>query len=343
MKAWMSTLIAVAIAAATVPALASPAGTDRDHAASAQAALDAATDEFAHGHAEEARRRLAALYASTPSTTVLWNLALAEEATSHLVDAERHFRVCAADPAAKESIRSRAAKKLETVRAVLGRIEVRAPLGKQVFVDDQPVEEQDWANGIYVLPGTHPVRVGTETAKLATVAAGRVQTIWLDEPHTTAAPATTGPRQAPMSALPPTAAPQPKAPSNVAPAPSPAPRSTSSAKPWIVGGAGLVAAGLAAGAIGTYVAAANDLGQVQADRLSASGCPNGSGCPALAHAERVHNQNLYWSYGLTAGAAVTAVGGALLWLTWHPEGSSKHGFVPVVSPTYVGGTYEVRF
>jgi len=107
---------------------------------------------------EAARVSFAQAYAVLHRPQILWNLALAEEKTGHVVEALQHFRAVAEDPSAGPD-RPNAQRHVDSLMELTGHIEVKAPPGAQVSIDGGTVFTAPLASAIDVVPGRHVVDV----------------------------------------------------------------------------------------------------------------------------------------------------------------------------------------
>jgi hypothetical protein len=105
---------------------------------------------------EAARLSFTQAYAVLRRPQILWNLALAEEKTGHLVEALQHFRGVVDDPAAGAD-RANAQKHVESLTALTGHIDVKAPPGAQITVDGAATYTAPLALPIDVVAGRHVV------------------------------------------------------------------------------------------------------------------------------------------------------------------------------------------
>jgi hypothetical protein len=124
------------------------------------------------GDFEAARLSFAQAYTVLHKPDILWNLALAEEKSGHVVEALGHFRELGKDGSASED-RTKAKKHVEALMAQTGHIEVVAPSGTKVNVDGAEAGVAPLGDAVDVLPGKHHVVAG-EKATDADVTAGEV-------------------------------------------------------------------------------------------------------------------------------------------------------------------------
>jgi hypothetical protein len=126
-------------------------------------------DAYDKGQFDQARAAFLQAYALKPHPAVLLNLALSCEKSNHALEASKYFqqymRDSASIPADK---RAEAEKGLAEVRAKLGRLEIQAPAGADIFIDKERVGTAPLADAVDVEPGAHSV--------LAKTAEGPVET-----------------------------------------------------------------------------------------------------------------------------------------------------------------------
>ncbi|HEY1691359.1 MAG TPA: hypothetical protein VGG39_04315 [Polyangiaceae bacterium] len=130
---------------------------------------------------ESARVAFAQAYAVLHKPDILWNLALAEEKSGHLVEALHHFAQLDRDlpPSADHAA---AAKHAETLQAETGHIEVVAAAGALVKVDGAGEAAAPLKQPWDVMPGHHlvEVRAGGAPPKTAEVDAFAGRTVRVD-------------------------------------------------------------------------------------------------------------------------------------------------------------------
>jgi hypothetical protein len=141
---------------------------------------------FDAGQYDKARAAFLQAYALKKHPAVLLNLAQSALRGHHEAEAARYFVTYLRDPAATDAGKAIAEHGLADARAKDGRLDVRAPAGIEVFVDDQSAGMGPQL--VDVDPGTHAVRAGT-ASQSATVAAGALTVVPLGG-NTTAPPPT---------------------------------------------------------------------------------------------------------------------------------------------------------
>ena len=348
------------LTAASIGASAAPAYAQGDVAVrDAQARFEEGLERVKVGDFEAARLSFAQAYTVLRRPAILWNLALAEEKTGHLVDALSHFKVVARDATAAPGDRDVAQRHAAALMDRTGHIAVDAPSGAVLTVDGDPTESvAPLAEPLDVAPGHHAVEArlgrGHKTLEVD-AAAGQVARLTF----------------AVADDAPPGAAPTPAPPPPIEPgAPGPAEagvdhRSSSPSTARIVttsvlGGAALVAAG-----VGVFLAlrshsdasdAANTRSTIESTTLLPGGAMPPSGyhgfcsqsapaaqCVALQQKINAQNTEAIASDVLYASAGVLAVGAIVTWFvfpkrTSEPSAAASGWVAPAVSPTQVGLT-----
>lgn len=112
------------------------------------------------GNFEGARMSFAQAYAVLPKPTILWNLALAEEKTGHVLDALGHFKEFARGLQTGDDLAS-ADKHINTLMEQTARLDVTAPAGAQIIVDGIPAGTAPLDDAVDVMPGRHHVEART--------------------------------------------------------------------------------------------------------------------------------------------------------------------------------------
>jgi hypothetical protein len=280
---------------------------------------------------EAARLSFAQAYAVLHRPQILWNLALAEEKTDHLVEALQHFRGVAADATAGAD-RANAQRHVDSLAALTGHIDVKAPPGAQVSIDGSTTFTAPLMVPIDVVPGRHvvdaDVSVGPRSIPIE-VAEGQVARVTfgaLDAPAAAPAPP------------PPAPAAEASAPAHETPhdEPAPAPEPSSSARTITtasLGGAAVVALGL-----GIYfglqsrsqASTVNSFGSQHASDYCAVPSPaTGTTCTQWNNAYQAQNRDGVISDVAYGVGAALAVGAVATWFLW-PRGS--HGNAAWVLP-----------
>ena len=137
---------------------------------------------------DKARAAFLQAWALKKHPAVLLNLAQSSLRGHHEAEAARWFQQYLRDPNATDAGKAIAERGIAEARAKDGRLDVRAPSGIEVFVDDQSMGAG--AQIIDVDPGTHAVRAGTASQSV-NVAAGAMTVVALGGSATAPPPQTT--------------------------------------------------------------------------------------------------------------------------------------------------------
>ncbi len=176
------TLAAMMVAAApSVAVAADEATTERE----AQARFEEGIARVKAGNLEAARMSFTQAYALLAKPTILWNLALTDEKTGHLLEALDHFREFAHGSTSGDD-RSNAGKHITTLMGQTVHLEVAAPAGAQVVVDGNAAGTAPLADVVDVMPGMHRIEartaVGPRTADVEGTAGQLVHVSLLPPP-----------------------------------------------------------------------------------------------------------------------------------------------------------------
>jgi hypothetical protein len=295
---------------------------------------------------EAARLSFAQAYAVLHRPKILWNLALAEEKTGRLVEALQHFRGVVDDPAAGAD-RTDAQRHVESLLALTGHIEVKAPPGAQISVDGASTYTAPLPLPIDVVAGRHvvdaDVTIGPRSIPVE-VAEGQVAHVSFvpnegaSSPSSLPAAATSPPpAEAPSSAPPPAPAP--------APAPEQSTASTTSSARVIttasLGGAAVVAFGLGiyfglesrshASTVNSYVS------QYTSSYCSSTSAGTSSTCSQWNDAYQAQNRDAVVSDIFYVTGGVLTAAAAATWLLWpHASHGTGAWVLPEVGPSSAG-------
>jgi len=302
------------------------------------------------GDFEGARMSFAQAYTVLHKPDILWNLALAEDKSGHLVDALAHFKQLAARDGATEADRAKANKHVDQLMAETGHIEVAAPPGAQVMVDGEAAGVAPLPAPVDVAPGKHhlelrPVQGETKAVDTAAFAGQTARVSFLvAEP---AAPGVTA-ASAPSAATP-GAATEVQGSQGAAPESQPAPPPPSDqvqtvhgvSVPRVVTVAALGGAGVASIFLGVYFGLAsqsnaNDVKGYQATN-GPSACAtitpmNSALCNTWNSAVNSQNRDNALSDGFYVAGGLLAAGAVATWFLWPKSASASATIVPVVGP-----------
>ncbi len=176
----------------------------------ARARFKEGVDAFDKGKYEEARLAFLQAYTLKKHPAVLLNLAQSSAKSNHLLDASKYFQQFLKEAStASPQQRKDAEAGLAEVRQKLGRIEVVAPAGTDISLDDQGKVGTTPMDPIDVEPGSHTVKSPTQSVTV-TASAGQKVEAKLGPSSTAPAavtpvpsPATTDTETAPTDAQPP--------------------------------------------------------------------------------------------------------------------------------------------
>jgi hypothetical protein len=289
---------------------------------------------------ESARIEFTQAYAILRRSELLRNLALSELYSNHLVEALGHFRTYLADPDIPEDKRARTKKLYDDAFARTGHVQVVAPAGAQVTLEDRswtaPVSEP-----IDVVPGSYVVKAKKgveEKSREVEALPGKVVEVEFrftedSSPATAVGPAVPAPPPASVPAA------------SVA-------RDDEGPSFWNTGRAlGVGTAALGLGAIVGGVVMASKAGDTR-DRLDSLRAQSGgsdSVCAASASAvcaerdqlaeDRASQQN--WSTALLVGGCTLVAGGALLFFLWPRQhgASTRATLSPGLGNIFITGAF----
>jgi hypothetical protein len=331
--------ILASLAALTLALSATPARADDKATRDAQARFVEGLDRVKAGDFEAARVSFTQAYAVLRKPDILWNLALAEQKSGHLVEALTHFKKVKTS-AKTDSDRANADRHITELMGQTAHIDVAAPSGSQLTLDGIGVGLAPLLEPLDVAAGRHHIEVGlaqgaTKSADADAVVGQVVHVSFLQaEAVVTPAPG-----------APPAAAP-------AAPAPAPAPAPDTATPPpsghstfWdargitvvTVGGLAVVSAslGLAFGIVSN-----NDASTASNLRQQNPACLGSTspGCQQLASTTSSQHSAYVTSEGFWIGAGVLAVGAVATWFLWPRPSASASAFqiVPTAGPGGAG-------
>jgi tetratricopeptide (TPR) repeat protein len=296
------------------------------------------------GDFEGARLSFAKAYEVLREPDILWNLALSEQKSGHLVDALAHFREL--DRVAKsERDRASAKNHVSELMAQTGHIEVLAPAGAQVTVDGTAAGVAPLAQPVDVFPGKHHVEAltaqGTKAADIETVA-GQVAHVSFTGADTPAE----GAGAAPMPTTAPIGPAQPVSPALDDGAHAAAGISTARiVTVAALGGLALVGVGLG---INFGLSSSDNASEAQAFRATypSNYCSTPANaasttCTQWNDAVRAQDRDLALSEGFYIAGAVLAAGAVATWFLWPKQSAAV--VVPSVGPAGAGLDVVGRF
>lgn len=352
---WIALLTAVALTAPRAVAAEDPAVRD------AQARFEEGLERVKTGDYEAARISFAQAYALLKRPAILWNLALAEEKTGHLVDALTHFKRVARDASATSGDREDAQRHATALAAKTGHLDVQAPAGSSLRIDGDaieavtPLEEPvDVSVGHHVVEARWP-----EGAKSAAVdvAAGQVAHVNFGAKEAGGPQLPSAPAGTPSAAA--GAPPSPGLSAAGAESGPAAPHHETSAAHIAttasIGGAAVVAVAVA---IALGLESQSNANQAASDRAllnqtaspgnSNTGCygpsVNTTLCPKLSDAVHAQNRDATASDALYVTGGVLAAAAVVVWFVWPQNRTEPSAWLtPVVGTSEIGLRAGGRF
>lgn len=180
--------------------------------AQARARFKEGVDFYDKGSYENARLAFLQAYALKKHPAVLLNLAQSSAKSNHPLEASRYFQQFLREATnVSPQQRQDAESGLAEVRQKLGRIEIVAPAGTEISVDDTKVGNAPFQEPVDVDPGPHTVKSPTETVKVIATVGSKVQAKFggaTTAPPVVAPVPTTSPSTPPPSTTPETPPPQ---------------------------------------------------------------------------------------------------------------------------------------
>lgn len=143
----------------------------------ARARFKEGVDAYDKGQYENARLAFLQAYALKKHPAVLLNLAQSSAKAGHPLEAAKYFQQFLKESTtASPQQRTDAQSGLAEVRQKLGRIEVVAPAGTEITLDEkEPLGTTPFTDPIDVEPGAHSLRSPTETVRVTATAGQKVQ------------------------------------------------------------------------------------------------------------------------------------------------------------------------
>jgi Tfp pilus assembly protein PilF len=168
--------VLVAFLTATSPTL--PAFAQQDDAVTlqARARFKEGVDYFDKGQYENARLAFLQAYALKKHPAVLLNLAQSSAKAGHALEASKYFQQFLKESSQVSPEQKQAAESgLAEVRQKLGRVDIAAPAGTDISLDDNRVGTAPFSDPVDVEPGAHTLKSSTETVKVTATAGHTVQ------------------------------------------------------------------------------------------------------------------------------------------------------------------------
>ena len=291
---------------------------------------------------EGARLSFAQAYTVLHRPQILWNLALAEEKTGQVVEALQHFRGVAGDPAAGPD-RANAQRHVDSLMALTGHIDVKAPPGAQVSVDGSSTFTAPLAAPIDVVPGRHvvdaDVSVGPRSIPVE-VAEGQIARVNFVPAEAPVAPAPSGPPDTAVTPAP-VAGGGPGAPHEETTATSSSASTARTITTASLGGAAAVALGL-----GIYFglqsrSQASTVNSFLSDHSSSycstSPASTGTTCSQWNNAYQAKNRDGVLSDVTYVAGGVFAAAAVATWFLWPRSSHGSAAWVlPMAGPSVAG-------
>jgi hypothetical protein len=333
----------VAVLGAPVGAQAAPATGD-PAAVEAQSRFDEGLARVKAGDFAGARVSFEQAYAVLRRPRILWNLALAEEKTGHLVEALIHFKQVARDPGTGETDRANGQLHIESLSHQTGHVDVQAPPGVSLSVDGGPptamtplAEPLDVSPGHHVIEATLPQ--GTKSLSVD-ASAGQIAHVSFvssgDEPPGVPPPSVTVPPPGPVINEPPPAG-----------APGEGTQTAPGNGARIATTATMGGLAVASIAVGVYfgVQSRNDANAAAKDRNAvndSSACASvmSSACSALNDAVQGQNRDATASAAFYIAGGVLAVGAVATWFLW-PRSANRSMAALWIAPSIAPGLAAV--
>jgi hypothetical protein len=316
----------------------------------AQARFEEGLSRLKASRYDEARLSFTQAYALQRRPSILWNLALAEDKSGHVLDALAHFKDYARESPVDEE-RARAQKHVDELMAQTGHIDVEAFGGTPLTVDGVPAGQTPLGEPLDVLPGRHHVEarapLGAKSADVE-VAAGQVAHVnfmAVDVPPSAAGEPAPAVAVAPSSSVP------------EAPPPAAAGESSAGARFWtpkVITVTALGGAAVVAGGLGVYFALQSQSKASTADGYRATN-PQGACLPpnpagiCQAWNDAVDSQNHYATLSnvFYVSGAVLGAGAVATWFLWPKASTSAVSgsarLVPIAGPGQAGVAAVGRF
>ena len=292
---------------------------------------------------EAARVKFLQVYAIMPTDNVLMNLALAEKGAGMKIEAITHLRkyLASSKVSAEDADRVRHTSFAELERDT-GHLDIRGPANAAVKVDDSLVGAVPLAGVVDVMPGKHPVVIGSDRVDVL-VAAGETKVVEPPKVEQPAAVAT-----APVAATGPA---QPKPPETGPTQPPATPITTEHAVVWPPPTHAIVLSAVTLTALGVGVGFTVDASSKNSDANNAApGTCATVSSPACQSVQdkidtRDRDRRMSAVFFIAGGAAAVVTG--VTWWIWPRRVSGERpplsGMVPMVTPQGAGLTWHGEF
>jgi hypothetical protein len=356
----------IAFAPATFPVAAYAQAADDPTIKAARARFNEGLEFYDKGQFENARAAFLQAYALKKHPAVLENLAQSCLRSGHTLEAAKYFQQYLHESSSLTATqRADAEKGLAEARTKLGRIEVSATGGAEIFVDGEHVGTAPLTESVDVEPGPHTVKANSDTRSVA-ASAGQVVQVRFGigggaAPVVAPIPVPTPtPEEAAMNPPPETTPPPKPAPADEGPGLFSPPKNTTPV--WIGAGVAVAGAGVAvlfavfkSQANSNYTSLQNEITSTAMKRgLSPNGLcstpPSGfaTACQNLqSDQNQVNSDATAANIGIIVGAVGLAFG--LGWYLFAPKRDAKDSstksssFVPIFEPHQNGLGYVGSF
>jgi hypothetical protein len=195
--------VLVAFLTATSPTLPAFAQQDDPVTIQARARFKEGVDYFDKGQYENARLAFLQAYALKKHPAVLLNLAQSSAKAGHALEASKYFQQFLKESSQVSPEQKQAAEAgLAEVRQKLGRVEIAAPAGTDISLDDNRVGTAPFADPVDVEVGPHTLKSSTETVKVVATAGHTVQAKFGGASSAAVTPPPVGPATEPKTETP---------------------------------------------------------------------------------------------------------------------------------------------
>ncbi len=312
----------------------------------AQARFEEGIARVKAGNLEGARLSFTQAYALLEKPTILWNLALTDEKTGHLLEALDHFRQYARNATGPDD-HVNADKHIAVLLTQTTHLDVAAPSGAQIVIDGNPAGPAPLTAAVDVMPGPHHLEARTaQSSRTADVdgLAGQLVHVNLMPPPVLAPE----PVPQPEDAAP---APAPSLPDTPEPVESSAPPPRAASRPWP---SSAPLPQLSAG-LGVYFALQSqnneraaagwyhqDRERQQARAFTPSSAADADTCASWNDNVQAQGRDAILSDVLYVAGGALAVGAVATWLLWPTETKTGAVVVTPVVDAAGAGVYALR-